>query len=121
MSKPWEMSTSNCQSIGSEYPCPIDGCSTHNLHKPIKWTHTNCCGYFRLYENGKEKCQKCGIECLFCNQNRNCGSKFSYHKIRRILQYLAGLIDDDNVSEDFWFNLKDSFKNQQKEYPSKFV
>ena len=120
MSKPWELSTSSCQSVESEYPCPIDGCSTHNLHKPIKWTHTNCGGYFRLYENGKEKCQKCGSECLFCEQNYNCGSKYSSHKTRAILQYLVGL-DDDNVSEDFWFNLILSFKNQQKQYPSKFV
>ena len=120
MSKPWELSTSSCQSVESEYPCPIDGCSTHNLSEPIKWTHTNCGGYFRLYENGKQKCQKCGSECLFCNQKYNCGSKFSSHKIRAILQYLVGLMDD-NVSEDFWFNLKASFKYQQKEYPSKFV
>ena len=120
MSMPWELSTSKCQSIESEYPCPIDGCSTHNLSEPIKWTHTNCGGYFRLYENGKEKCQKCGIECLFCNQNRNCGSKFSYHKIRAILQYLVGL-NDDNVSDDFWFNIKQCFNKQKKDYPSKFV
>ena len=123
MSKPWELSTSSCQSVESEYPCPIDGCSTHNSNKPIKWTHTNCGGYFRIYENGKEKCQKCGSECLFCNQIYNCGSKFSYYKIRAILQYRAGLVglNDDNVSILFWLHLGASISNQQKEYPSKFV
>ena len=120
MSKPWELSTSKCQSIENEYPCPIDGCSTHSLSEPIKWTHTNCGGYFRLYENGKEKCQKCGRECLFCEQNYNCGSKFSDHKITAILQYLAGS-NFYNDSQRFWFNLSASFNNQKKEYPSKFV
>ena len=117
MSKPWELSTSSCQSVESEYPCPIDGCSTHNSNKPIKWTHTNCGGYFRLYENGKEKCQKCGSECLFCEQNYNCGSKFSFHKIIDILRY----IHDNNVSFDFLINLNESFMHQQIEYRSKFV
>ena len=118
MSKPWELSTSSCQSVESKYPCPIDGCSTHNSNKPLKWTHTNCGGYFRLYENGKEKCQKCGSECLFCEQNYNCGSKFSFYKIiRDILRY----IDDNNVGVDFLFNLRMSFMHQQIEYPSKFV
>ena len=117
MSKPWELSTSSCQSVESKYPCPIDGCSTHNSNKPIKWTHTNCGGYFRLYENGKEKCQKCGSECLFCEQNYNCGSKFSFHKIIDILRY----IDDNNVSFDFLKNLNKSFMHQQMAYPSKFV
>ena len=54
MSKPWELSTTNCESVESEYPCPIDDCTKHG-DRPIKWTHTNCGGNFRLYENGKEK------------------------------------------------------------------
>ena len=118
MSKPWELSTSSCQSLESKYPCPIDGCSTHNSNKPIKWTHTNCGGYFRLYENGKEKCQKCGSECLFCEQNYNCGSKFS---LRKIMGDILRYIDDNNVGVDFLFNLRMSFMHQQIEYPSKFV
>ena len=65
MNNPWEMSTSHCQSIESVYRCPINDCSIHINDKPIKWTHKNCGGYFRLYENGKEKCQKCGEEDFF--------------------------------------------------------
>ena len=120
MSKPWEWTTSNCESVESYYPCPIDDCIKHSQSNRIKWTHINCGGYFRLYENGKEKCQKCGVEFLFCNNNYNCGTKFSYHKVRAILQFLVGL-NDDNVSDDFWFNLKESLKYQMDNYPSKFI
>ena len=125
MSKPWEMSTSYCQSIESEYQCPINDCSIHINDKPIKWTHKNCGGYFRLYENGKEKCQKCGKEDFFCNWNYCCNSdnknqQFNNSSIRAILQFLVGL-NDDKVSEDFWFNLKMCFQKQKKDYPSKFT
>ena len=118
MSKPWEFSTNICESILNEYPCPIEGCSNHNI---IRWTHSNCGGNFRLYSNGKEKCQKCGVEFFFCNHNYCCsnGNKLSYYKIREILQYLIGL-NDDNVSDDFWFKLKASLKWQISEFPSKF-
>ena len=125
MSKPYEWRTDICESIESEYPCPINDCSKHFSDKPIRWTHSNCGGYFRLYENGKEKCQKCGVEDLFCNWNYACSNdnknqKFNSHKIRAILQYLVGL-NDDNVSDDFWFNIKQCFNKQKKDYPSKFV
>ena len=121
MSKPWERSTNICESILSEYPCPIEGCTKHSSDKPIRWTHTNCGGNFRLYSNGKEKCQKCGDECLFCNQNYSCSdsNKFNSHKIRAILQYLIDN-NDDNVSVDFWFDVGVSLKWQKIQYPSKF-
>jgi len=122
MRKPWELPTDNCESIESEYPCPIAECKKHNSSTPIKWTHSNCGGYYRLYENGKEKCQKCGVEHLFCNQNYTCNdnSKFDPCKIRSILQFLVGL-NDDKVNEDFFFNLKNSLKWQKEAYPSKFT
>ena len=121
MSKPWEYSTNICESILCEYPCPIEDSSIHSSDKPIRWIHSNCGGNFRLYSNGKEKCQKCGVECLFCNQNYSCSdsNKFNSHKIRAILQYLVG-ISDDNVSDDFWFDIKASLSWQKREFPSKF-
>lgn len=124
MSRPWEMRTELCQSIESTYPCPLSSCSKHNRTTEIRWTHSNCGGYFRLYENGKEKCQRCGEEDLFCNWNYSCNNdyknqKFSSFKIRAILQFLMGL-NDDNVSEDFWFNIKACFKKQKSDYPWKF-
>ena len=123
--KPWDWNSSICESIESEYPCPINNCSKHYNDKPIKWTHSNCGGYFRLYENGKEKCQKCGDEDIFCKWSYSCSSdtknqKIDRSKLRAILQYLVGL-NDENVSEDFWFNIKACFKHQKSEYPNKFL
>lgn len=125
MNKPWEWATELCESIESDYPCPIVNCSNHSEKKNIKWTHSNCGGYFRLYENGKEKCQKCGAEDLFCNWSYICGAnnknqKFSCSRMRGILQFLVGL-NDDKVSDDFWFNIKACFKKQKQDNPSKFI
>ena len=124
MSKPYEWSTDICESIESEYPCPVYNCKKHGNEK-VKWTHINCGGQFRLYENGKEKCQRCGKEDFFCNWNYACSNdnknqKFNSYKIRAILQYLIGQ-NDDNVSEDFWFNIKACFQKQKRDYPSKFI
>ena len=118
--QPWERSCSECESVESSYPCPLSSCSIHTSEKcVIDWVHSECDGKLRLYDNGKEKCQKCGSEFLFCCQDFNCGNKFSDFKIRRILQYLIGC-NDEKVSDDFFFKLKDSFKHQKNEYPSKF-
>ena len=53
--KPWERSCYECQSVESTYPCPLKNCTKHSLKEEIKWTHSNCGGYLRLYDNGKEK------------------------------------------------------------------
>jgi hypothetical protein len=125
MSRPWNWDCGICESVESIYPCPINNCSKHFSDEPISWVHSNCGGRFRLYENGKEKCQICGKEDLFCRWNYSCSSesknqKISSYKLRTVLQYLVGL-DDQNVSEDFWFNIKASFKHQKNDYPSKFL
>ena len=123
--EPWKKSCDECESIESKYACPVYNCSQHG-NEAIKWTHGgDCGGGFRLYSNGKEKCQKCGEEDFFCNWNYCCNSdnknqQFNNSSIRAILQFLVGL-NDDNVSEDFWFNLKMCFKKQKKDYPSKFT
>ena len=125
MDRPWNMNCDVCESIESEYPCPLSNCSSHSdKEKPIRWTHSNCGGYFRLYENGKEKCQKCGEEDLFCNWNYSCcddkkNQKFNSYRMRTIIQMLVGL-NDDKVSTDFWFNIKMCLNKQKKDYPWKF-
>ena len=51
---PWEMSCENSESVESRYPCPYyDNCSIHSNNEPMKWSHSNCGSYLRLYENGK--------------------------------------------------------------------
>ena len=42
MSKPYEWRTDICESIDSEYPCPINDCSIHCSDRPIRWIHSNC-------------------------------------------------------------------------------
>ena len=120
MSKPWEWNTSICESVESYYPCPISDCTQHASLTPFKWTHQDFGGFFRLYENGKQKCQKCGDELSFCFTYFNCGTKFNVHKIRAILQFLIRL-NDDKVRENFWLNLKESLKYQKDNFPSKFI
>lgn len=125
MSKPYEKDCIDCESVPSEYPCPISNCSVHhNRDNPIKWEHKNCGGNFRIYENGKEKCQRCDEEDYFCNWNYSCSSDIKSQQIddfrlRCVLQMLMGL-SDKNVSEDFFWNLKASLKHQRVLFPNKF-
>ena len=56
---PWNLSCDVCESVESEYPCPCNNCSIHSGREAIKWIHPKCGGSFRLYENGREKCQDC--------------------------------------------------------------
>ena len=123
--KPWNRNCSDCQSVESSYPCPLSECLIHSSNKnAVNWVHSNCEGCLRLYDNGKEKCQKCGEEDLFCLWNYNCSQEnknkhISSFKIRALLQYLVGLNDQD-VNPEFWINIKACFNDQMKRYPSKF-
>ena len=118
---PWNKSCDVCESVESVYPCPCENCSNHSDFKSIKWNHLNCGGYLRFYENGIEKCQKCGKEDLFCNWPRCCqNAKLSSFKIRAILQYLVG-INDERVNTEFWFNIKACLKKQKEDYPARFI
>ena len=122
LKKPWEIECSKCESIKSQYSCTLsdDFCKDKT---PKRWCHYGCGGYLRLYENGREKCTKCGREDYFCNwlytdSPRN--QRIDSYKMRSSLQYLVGL-DDNEVSTDFWLNLKASFNYQKKLFPNRFV
>ena len=125
MIKPYDKSCSNCESVESEFPCLMTNCSVHHdRDNAIKWRHANCGGYFRIYENGKEKCQKCDTEDYFCNWNYSCSAdnkdqKIDDFRLRAILQMLMGL-SDKGVSEDFFWNLKASLRHQRELFPEKF-
>ena len=124
--KPWNMSCNDCESVDSCYPCPMENCSSHlDKQRIIRWTHSNCGGKLRFYENGKEKCQKCGKEDLFCNwscgsyNDKNNSKSINSFRLRVIFQILVGL--NDQVSTDFWFNIKMCLKKQKEDYPDKFI
>jgi hypothetical protein len=118
---PWNKSCDACESVKSEYPCPCENCLNHSDFESIKWNHINCGGYLRLYENGIEKCQKCGKEDLFCNWFRGCqNAKLSSRKIRAILQYLIGA-SDGRESTEFWMNITACLEKQEKDYPHRFI
>ena len=93
---PWNYSCSECDSCESRYACPVNNCSRHGS-EAIKWTHGGCGGGLRLYENGKEKCERCGDEELFCLWDCSCydesknQKQYSYHKIKNMLAKLAGM------------------------------
>ena len=116
---PWNLSCDVCESVKSEYPCPCINCSIHSESKIIKWIHPKCGGNFRLYKNGREKCQDCGFEDFFCNSPHECSNaKLSSFKIRSILQLLVG--KNENVNILFWINLKSSLNMQRKIFPTRF-
>ena len=123
--QPWERSCSECESVESSYPCPLSSCSIHTSEKcVIDWVHSECDGKLRLYDNGKEKCQKCGEESLFCLWNFNCNSEnksknISSFKVRALLQFLVGL-NDSYVKPEFWVNIKACLNKQMSDYPEKF-
>ena len=123
--EPWNYSCDDCESCASEYPCPVYKCSRHN-DEIIKWTHANCGGSLRLYENGKEKCEKCGVEELFClwdcscyEENKDNEKQYSYSKIRNLIAKLSGL-DARNCSIDFLIHVAASIKKQYKDHPERF-
>ena len=123
--EPWKKSCDECESVESKYPCPVYNCSKHG-NEAIKWTHSEGCGGgFRLYSNGKEKCQKCGKEFVFCLKNFCCydssknQKQYDYNKIRNILAILDAETRD--VSPTFFFSVRVSIANQYREYPERFA
>ena len=124
--EPWKKSCDDCESVESKYACPVYNCSKHG-NEAIKWTHEGGCGGgFRLYSNGKVKCQKCGKEFVFCLQNYSCydasknQKQYSYTKIKNILSKLVGM-DTRNVSPTFLFSVAASIDKQYKDYPERFA
>ena len=124
--EPWKKSCDECESVESKYACPVYNCSKHG-NEAIKWKHGgNCGGGLRLYSNGKEKCQKCGEEFVFCLQNYSCydssknQKQYSYRKIRDIISKLVAM-DNRNVSPTFLFALAASIDKQYKDYPERFA
>ena len=125
MSEPWNKTCDQCQSVPSDYDCPISNCSTHKKKKTIHWVHRNCGGGFRLYENGKEKCQRCGVEDYFCKWSYSCqkdnkSQGLSYSKIKSILQALVGM-DGSDASPLFFLNIKACIENQRQKFPNYFT
>ena len=125
--EPWKKSCDDCESMESKYPCPVYNCSKHGNNELIKWTHGgDCGGGFRLYSNGKEKCQKCGKEFVFCLQNYSCydssknQKQYSYSKIKNILSKLVGM-DTINVYPSFHIEINMSIDKQYQEYPERFA
>ena len=123
---PWDYSCYECDSCESKYPCPVYSCSRHGS-KAIKWRHDSCGGGLRLYENGKEKCERCGEEELFClwncscyDETKNYRKQFSYHKIKNMLTYLAAM-DKSYASTFFLIHLSMCIDKQTKDYPERFV
>ena len=124
--EPWKKSCDECESIESKYACPVYNCSQHG-NEAIKWTHgDDCGGGFRLYSNGKVKCEKCGKEIIFCLQNYCCFDKsknqkqYSYQKIKNIISKLAGM-DTREVSPTFLISLSMCIDKQYKDYPDRFA
>ena len=123
---PWKKSCDDCESVESKYACPVYNCSKHG-NEAIKWTHGGGCGGgYRLYSNGKEKCQKCGKEFVFCLQNYSCydssknQKQYSYIKIRHIIAKLVAM-DTINVRSSFIFSIITSIEKQYKDYPERFA
>ena len=121
---PWNLSCDDCDSVKSEYPCPVYSCSQHNATQKIIWTHKNCGGSFRLYENGKEKCQKCGDEDFFCKWKCSCftdnkSRQYSYAKIKNVLAKLAGM-DTRYASPYFLVHVSMCIDKQYKDFREDF-
>ncbi len=121
---PWNYSCSECDSCESKYPCPVYDCSRHGS-EAIKWRHGGCGGGLRLYENGKEKCERCGEEELFCLWDCSCydasknQKQYSYHKIKNMLAKLAGM-DTRHASTFFIVHVSMCIDKQFKDYPERF-
>ena len=120
--EPWNYSCDDCESIESRYPCPLSNCSKHG-DEPIRWVHGgDCNGGFRLYSNGKLKCEKCGVEDLFCLWNWKCcadESKYHYHKVRNILSKGLGM-DTRSVSPMFLIYVNVCIDKQYKDHPERY-
>ena len=122
--EPWNYSCSECDSCESKYACPVYNCSRHGS-EAIKWMHGGCHGGLRLYENGKEKCERCGEEELFCLWDCSCydesknQKQYSYHKIKNMLAKLAGM-DTRYASTFFIVHVSMCIDKQFKDYPERF-
>jgi len=123
--RPWEKECDECQSMSSDYPCPVNNCTKHSDGKTIHWIHDGCGGSFRIYENGKERCEKCKKELFFCMWSYTCSSdskskQISYSKIKNVLQKLVGM-DARDISTTALMHIWVSIEHQCKEYPQYFA
>ena len=121
---PWNYECYECESVESNYPCPVYSCSKHSPGQKIYWSHGNCGGSLRLYENGKEKCQRCGDEEYFCKWKCSCyqdnkTKQYSYSKIKNVLSKLAGM-DTRYVSPYFLVHVSMCIDKQFHDYPEEF-
>ena len=120
--EPWNYSCDDCESVESRYPCPLSNCSKHG-DEPIRWVHGgDCNGGFRLYSNGKLKCEKCGVEDLFCLWNWKCcadESKYGYQKTKNIFAKAIS-IDTRSVSPMFHIYVNVCIDKQYKDHPERF-
>jgi hypothetical protein len=125
--EPWNYSCDDCESVEGRYPCPLSNCSKHG-DEPIRRVHGGSCnGGFRLYSNGKLKCEKCGVEDLFCLWNWECcadesknNQKYDYSKIRNIFANAIG-IDTRSVSPMFLIYVAACIDKQYQQHPERFV
>ena len=123
--EPWNYSCDDCESVESKYACPLLNCSKHG-NEAIKWVHGGGCrGGLRLYSNGKERCEKCGVEDLFCLWDCSCydesknNQKYDYQKLKNILAKIAGT-DTRDVSPIFLVYASMSIDKQYKEHRERF-
>ena len=123
--EPWNYSCYDCESVESRYPCPLSNCSKHG-DEAIRWRHGGSChGGLRLYSNGKEKCEKCGEEQIFCLWDCSCADesknnqKYSYQKLKNILSMAIGM-DTRSVSPTFLAYVASSIDYQYKDDPERF-
>jgi hypothetical protein len=123
--EPWNYSCYDCESVESRYPCPLSNCSKHG-DEAIRWCHGGSCnGGLRLYSNGKEKCERCGVEEFFCLWDCSCAdesknnSKYDYSKIRNIFSKAIGM-DTRSVSPFFLIYVAACIDQQYKDHPERF-
>jgi hypothetical protein len=122
---PWDYECYECDSCESRYACPVYKCSRHG-NDAIKWCHGSCGGGLRLYENGKEKCERCGKENLFCLWDCSCYDEsknqrqYDYLKIKDFFAKAAGM-DTRHCSTYFLIHVAMCIEKQLKQYPERFA
>ena len=98
--------------------CPVSGCDDDKIHT---WHHTDCPSDSHEYISDQAivRCDYCGKKWDFFATQFNCnhgGDKSEKPCLRKALYAFTRLAKENEISEDFYFRLVKSLKNQAEKY-----
>ena len=99
-------------------PCPARSC---NDDKRYGWYHNECpsnSNYY-IYDEGILRCEHCGKKFDFFSRRQksnSCSHDYENSNLKRAINIFTELMMSNNISEEFYFKIYISLKQQTRKY-----